>query len=257
LSAGWSGLDNLYNISKGQFTVLTGIPGSGKSNFLDDLMVNMAEKHNWKFAVFSPENQPVSRHLRSLIEKHSRTPMFPGIEQNLEKFEIAEHMEWINQHFVILNPNITSRKTDIILNQLGNICKENNIDGVVIDPWNELEHTRPNNMSETEYTAESLIKFKKFANRYDIHLWIIAHPTKLKRIETGNDKGKYPVPSLYDISGSAHWRNKADCGLSLYRDFKTNEVTLYIQKIRFKDNGNLGYIPLEYDNKTGRYREKI
>lgn len=252
-TTGWAELDKFYNVSKGQLTVVTGIPGSGKSNFIDAMMVQMAGKNDWNFVIFSPENQPVSRHLRSLIEKYSQLPMFKGIHQSISDTEFDLSIKWVNRHFILMNPNKMPRRVDIILNEISKQIEDKKIDGCVIDPWNELEHTRPFGMNESEYTAQVLMQFKQFAGRHNIHLWIIAHPTKLRKIEKGENEGKYPIPTLYDISGSANWRNKADCGLVLYRDFETNEVTLYIQKIRFKDNGELGNLKLYYEKDTGRY----
>ena len=37
------------------------------------------------------------------------------------------------------------------------------IRGLVIDPYNELDHQRPSYMSETEYVSQMLTKIKRFA----------------------------------------------------------------------------------------------
>lgn len=250
LSTGWNTLDMYYNVSPKQLTIVTGIPFSGKSNWMDALMVNMAEKHDWRFAVFSPENQPVSRHIRSLVEKYTRMPLFPGYEDNLDRDDLELALNWVYDHFVIMNPNILNRRIDTVLNEVQAQIKERPVNGFVIDPWNELEHTRPYSLSETEYIGQSLMKMKQFSNKNNLHTWLVAHPTKLRKEEKS---GKYPVPTLYDISGSANWRNKADNGIVVYRDFDTDAVTVYVQKIRFKDNGQIGKADLAYMKSTGRY----
>ena len=109
-------------------------------------------------------------------------------------------------------------------------------------------------MTETEYISQSLTKVRRFARENDVHVWLVAHPTKLRRL----DNGSYPVPTPYDISGSAHWRNKADNALAIWRDtseFNNPLVQIHIQKIRFKEIGRPGMVELKYNIITGTYRE--
>ena len=128
------------------------------------------------------------------------------------------------------------------------------IKGLVIDPWNELDHSRSSNQSETEYISDALTKIRRFARTYGVHVWLVAHPTKMQK---GSD-GKYPVPNPYDVSGSAHWRNKADNCLTVWRDLSAphnREVQVHVQKIRFKEIGQIGLAKLTYDPTTGRYSD--
>jgi len=76
---GWSSLDRLYTVRPGELTVITGIPSSGKSNFLDALTVNLARVHDWSFALFSPENLPVPMHMAALAEKYILKPFRRGL----------------------------------------------------------------------------------------------------------------------------------------------------------------------------------
>src|SRR5262249_8516738 len=107
--------------------------------------------------------------------------------------------------------------------------------GVVIDPWNELEHMRPQWMSETEYISESLSRIRRFARTYNCHVWVVAHPRILQR----DKDGKRPVPTPYDVSGSAHWYNKADNCITVWRDVASDskKAQIHIQKVRFKHVG--------------------
>jgi twinkle protein len=125
--------------------------------------------------------------------------------------------------------------------------------GLVIDPYNELEHRRPASMSETEYVSQVLGKVKRFAQRHGVHVWFIAHPAKMRR-----EEGKFPVPSLYDISGSANWVNKADLGVVVHRDptREPPDAEIHVRKVRFKAVGKVGSVTLAYDRATGRYYEK-
>lgn len=97
---------------------------------------------------------------------------------------------------------------------------------IILDPWNELEHKRRRDETETEYTNRALREFRRFAERYQVCLWVIAHPAKPERGFTG-------VPKLYQISGSAAWANKPHYGLTYHRrDPSANSGELHVTKVR-------------------------
>jgi twinkle protein len=128
------------------------------------------------------------------------------------------------------------------------------IRGLVIDPYNEIEHRRPANMTETEYVSQLLGKVKRFAQQYGVHVWFVAYPAKMQ-CEKG---GSRPVPTLYDISGSANWVNKADIGVVIHRDVAEKDPTrieIQVRKVRFKSVGKIGTVALRWDRVTGRYAE--
>ena len=124
---------------------------------------------------------------------------------------------------------------------------------MILDPWNELEHNRPAGLSETEYISQTLSKVRRFARINDVHVWIVAHPTKLQK---DRDTGEYPVPTLYDISGSAHWYNKADNGITVYRHNDEDLTDIYVGKIRFREVGQRGKTTLAYCREAGTYHEQ-
>ena len=123
----------------------------------------------------------------------------------------------------------------------------------MLDPWNEFDHRRPATLTETEYISECLGKLRRFARSHQLHIWLVAHPMKLRRREDET----YPVPTPYDISGSAHWRNKADNCLCVWRDEQNPQdpVKLYVQKIRFREVGTVGVVDLQFNPVNGRYEE--
>jgi len=128
------------------------------------------------------------------------------------------------------------------------------IRGLVIDPYNEIEHRRPANMTETEYVSQLLGKVKRCAQQHGVHVWFVAHPSKLQR----ENSGSRPVPTLYyDIAGSANWVNKADLGIVVHRDHDKDpaRTEIHIRKVRFKSVGKIGGMALRWDRATGRYAE--
>jgi twinkle protein len=252
LGMGW--LDDLYSIKPGYMSICTGIPSHGKSGFIDQVLVNLAEQHGWGFTIFSPEQQPVHKHLQHLIEIHGREPMLTnGPRPRMSKQTMHEHRRWVGDHFSVLTPE--SPSIDALLELARIEVFRRGIKGMVIDPWNELEHLRQGSrQNETEYVSEALSKFRRFAIAHQVHVWIVAHPTKLRR----NDDGSEPIPNLYDISGSANFRNKADFGITVWRDLTTNDSTVqvHITKARYADQGTLGAVRFTYDPPTKRLTAK-
>ena len=249
-STGWAGVDELYTIGLGQWTAITGVPGSGKSEWLDALCVNLAESGRWEFAIYSPENYPPATHLVKLVEKRARKPFNPGPNERMTPGEYEVAAEWIGERFFWIEPALKTpdELIRVALEMRRPDCKF----GIVLDPWNTLEHQR-GSMSETDYTSFILTEVTKLARAANAHVWLVAHPTKIPR----NKDGTRPVPTPYDISGSAHWYNKADNIVTIHRDQveQTQDVEIHVQKVRFKHIGHVGLATLKYDRVTGRYFE--
>ena len=126
------------------------------------------------------------------------------------------------------------------------------LDGLIIDPWNEIDHSRPSNLTETEYISQSLTELRRFCRYNDIHIWIVVHPAKPERMNRG------APPTLYDCAGSAHWYNKTDNGITVFKPNVAdgNEVEIHITKVRFRDIGKPTLetpVVLRYDKMSGRY----
>jgi twinkle protein len=250
LSPGWPSVKELYTVRPGEWTLITGIPGHGKSEFLDAILVNLMWS-NWRFAIFSPENQPLQLHVAKLMEKVAGLPFHRGVTKRMDENSVKEGMGLLNNVFTFILPPEDEITIDGILSRAKTLVLRKGIKGLVIDPWNELDHKRSGFLTETEYISQALSKVRRFARAYGIHIWLVVHPTKLQK----NAEGDYPVPTPYDCQGSAHWRNKADNCIAVYRNMKNDDVEIHVQKIRFKEVGKVGMVPLKYDKVTGRYSD--
>ncbi|WP_447969370.1 DnaB-like helicase C-terminal domain-containing protein [Nitrospira sp. M1] len=250
-STGWIEVDPFYTVTPGELTIMTGIPGHGKSEVADALTVNLADQHGWSIGVCSPENWPLEGHLAKLLEKWSGKPFGQGPTPRMDHHDLVNGIQWLQEHFVFFSPPETEMTIEKILELARQAVTRYGIHGLVIDPWNELDHSRPMNLSETEYISRCLTKVRRFARTHGVHVWLVAHPMKLRKKEDGS----YPVPTPYDISGSAHWRNKADNCLTIYRDVETADkrVELHVQKIRFRQVGKVGAVELQWNPINGRY----
>lgn len=241
-----------YRPAAGQWTIVTGIPSHGKSTFIDWLIASIAQRHGWQFAVCSPENQPLQRHLASIAALWQGKPFGTGPHQRMSIAEVDEALDALQEHFTFLLPP-EDFSIDGVLNLARTAVYRRGIRGLVIDPWNELEHSRPAGQREDEHISEVLTKIRRFARKYGVHVWLIAHPRTL----TKNTDGEYPVPTLYDISGGSQFRNKADMGLSIWRDVnvKSAPTQVHVLKVRFEECGELGLVELYFDPVSRRFMD--
>lgn len=252
-STGWKIVDEFYTVVPGQFTTITGWPSSGKSEWLDAMLINLMRK-GWRFSIFSFENQPIELHVTKLMEKLSGKPFGAGPNERISEDEINELQDEIAEHFRFANNEEEAYSVNDCLEASEEwLFAHDGPKGVVIDPWNELEHWRPPGLSETEYVSKTLSGVRRWARKNKVHVWIVAHPQKMRLAD-----GKLPVPKPDMISGSQHWWNKADCCVTVFRDFEkldSQDVSIYVHKCRFKHVGKQGVATLKYDRVTGRYNE--
>lgn len=252
VTTGWPGMDQLMTIRGGELSVVTGIPGSGKSELIDAICVNLSIGQGWTFGMCSFENPP-SDHFAKLAEKFIGLPFLDGPSERMSRAHVSAALLWAHSRFILIRTEDDTPTVDWILEKARIAVIRHGIRGLVIDPYNEIEHQRPPGMTETEYVSAMLNKIKRFARNHDLHVWFVAHPAK----PTRNKDGEFPVPSLYDISGSANWVNKADIGVVVERDMTegSRKVTVHVKKVRFKAVGRAGSLNLEYDRRIGTYKE--
>jgi twinkle protein len=252
-STGYDNVDELYTVVAGQLTVVTGHPSSGKSEFIDQIMVNMAQDVGWKFAICSFENEP-RLHIAKLISKYIRKPFFEGAMDRITTDELRKGKGFVQSHFSFLYQADGSMSTvGSIIERLKVAVLRHGVRGAIIDPYNYIQ--RDNNVSETEWISDMLTQLRVFAQAHGIHLWFVAHPTKMMR---GAD-GKVPAPKGYDISGSAAWFAKADVGLTVHRPNPSNSPVseIHIWKSRFSWVGKQGETELEFSVPTSTYKKHI
>lgn len=249
VSTGWLNLDRYYTIKTKQFSVVTGIPNSGKSEWLDALLINLSEKEDWSHVVFSPENS-TEEHIAKLAEKIARKSFTKDDKMSRDELDLA--LKKLNKHFYfeLTDDSGEPPTLDWILDKAKKAIYRYGVKGIVIDPFNEIEHKYEQGQSETQYISKFLATLRRFARTHDVHIWIVAHPAKLAK----DKDGVIQAPGLYDISGSAHWVNKADNGIVVHRSGdKKGGTEIYIRKVRSKWVGKQGKCNLIYNIDCGRY----
>lgn len=248
LRIGHERFDKLLTFVKGYITTITGIPGHGKSDYLDEIIIRLMLHHGWKTAFYSPENKPTKLHF-SKIARKIVGKAWDGYNR-INELELNQLKRALNESVWFIKPEKDFTLTSI-LNHAKRLKLKYGIDTFVIDAWNRLEHKYT--ASETKYVGESLDEISRFCEMYNVHCFLVAHPTKIQKQK---DSQKLNVPNLYDIAGSANFYNKTDNGICVYRDFEDNKTYVYVQKVKFSHWGETGAVDFTYEPLSGRYIEE-
>ena len=239
VSPGWPELEPFYRPAPSMLSIITGEPGSGKSNWLVCLCSKIALKHNWKFTFASFETLPIARHVLTLCQIHLQRPTLKWMQDAVTEDELIEAIDALKGHFHFIMPDDHELDIASILAYVEDDIKDYGVNGFVLDPFTELEQSRFNGLSQTEAVERILRELQRFTRQRQIHTWLIAHPTK------SGETYKNDRPTMRSISGSANFYNKADFGLVVQRH-DDDRVTVHIDKVRFDSNGQRGSVDFLY-----------
>ena len=243
-STGIPGLDPHFRLRPGDLSVVCSIPGHGKTSLINAITGHMAAQHGWVTAIASFEQRPQIDHKRNLRTFHSGRRVI-----DMTEGEIRAADKWIDEHFAIMVPDFED-EVDLpwILERAQAGIIQFGAKLIVIDPVNEMDHVRPDGMTETDYIGFMLKTFKRLAFNRQVHVMLAIHPAKLQR----NREGKYPIPTLYDAAGSAHYFNKPDVGIILHRE--EDKTMIRVAKSKYHDLiGKPGDVNVRFNMATGRY----
>lgn len=246
MTTGHFSFDELISFETRRLCVVTGIPSSGKSEFIDEICVRLNIRYGLKTAFFSPENMPIAYHAVKLIEKLTGKKCSCGTLPQAEYCEVKEYME---ENFFHIMPEDGCRLS-AVLKKAGYLVRKKGIKILVIDPYNRLENEQDGRMNETQYISWQLDKMTEFAQRNDVLVILMAHPHKISRDNSDNG-----VPTLYNINGSAHFYNKADFGIVVHRNYAEGYTLVRVSKVKFRHLGKNGDVNFKYDVRNGRYVE--
>lgn len=236
-----------FKVRLGDFSVVTGTPGFGKTTFVNDVFCGIAVDHHLTIAWASFEQAPQRDHRRSLRSWFCDMP-----EWQLGEAQLAAADRWIETAHLFLIPTEDEDATlEWLLEKMEVAATRHGARIFVIDPWNEIEHSRRHDESETEYIGRAIRTLKRFAKAFQVHICVVAHPTK--SVKDGD--GKYKMPTLYDINGSANWYNKADLGVIVHRESETDTL-IKVQKSRYHDIiGVPGEVLMQYSRDQRKFIE--
>ena len=239
---GLPNFDSIFSTYTGQFITVTGIPSSGKSDFVDQMSVGYNLNYGWKTAFASPENKPTFSHAHKLIRKFWKG-MPDKTDVGSEKWEqVVEH---VNDNFFFIEKE--RYDLDAVLEKGAELVKRKGIRCLVIDPFNKVKMKTKREMSIPDYTMEYLQKIEIFAKKYDVLVIVVAHPTKMYK---GAD-GKIEEPTMYNIKGGGEWYDASYHGLLVHRNYEQKTVKVKVLKVKFQNlgqNGEEAHFKWKYDS---------
>lgn len=212
--------------------------------FLNYVLIRLNLIHNWKVAYFSPEFYPVYEHTAQVIETIGGK-RFGNRYYTVEEYK--ELKEYVEDNFFWIDPDDTDINS--VMERAKYLIKKKGIKALVIDPFNALTDNERKNQKQDEYISDFLQKLRWFARKYDVEVFLVMHPTKLVR----NDNGLYPVCDLYNCKGASEIYDKADVGITVWRNEKQDFVEVHITKIKFRHLGEKGKVSFKFNVKNGRY----
>ena len=242
---GLDNFDSIFSTYTGQFITVTGVPSSGKSDFVDRMAVGYQMKYGWKTAFASPENKPTFLHAHKLIRK---------IGGWMPKKEDLGGDKW-NRCFEVVNDNfyfIEAERYDLdaVLKKGAELVKRKGIKCLVIDPYNKVKMKGAGDLSITDATMEYLAKIEAFAKKYDVLVIIVAHPTKMYK----KDDGTIDEPTMYNIKGGGEWYDASYHGLLVHRNYTNNTVKVKVLKVKFQNLGeNQAEAHFKWNHASGDY----
>lgn len=239
-------VDNILSFKTGMLNIVTGIPTHGKTYMLNFILARLNLIHDWKIAFFSPEFYPVSLHISQMIETMGGK-RFDAKNYNQQVYE--EMKMYITKNFFWIDPDDTDINS--VMERARYLIKKKGIKALVIDPFNALTDKEKKAVKQDEYISEFLQKLRWFARKYDVAVFIVMHPTKQVRQENG----LYPVCDLYACKGASEIYDKADIGLTVWRNEPEDYAELHVTKIKFRHLGEKGHACFKFNINNGRYVE--
>ena len=242
---GLNNFDSIFSTYTGQFITVTGVPSSGKSDFVDRMVVGYYLKYGWKTAFASPENKPTFLHTHKLIRKIGGwMPNKDDIGTERWNNVISK----VNDNFYFIENE--RYDLDAVLSKGAELVKRKGIKCLVVDPYNKVKMEGASAMSIPDATMEYLTRVEAFAKKYDVLVIIVAHPTKMYKKEDGT----IDEPTMYSIKGGGEWYDASYHGLLVHRNYEQKTVKVKVLKVKFQNLGeNQAEAHFKWDHISGDY----
>ena len=228
---GLNNFDEIFSTYTGQFITVTGIPSSGKSDFVDQMVVGYNNNYGWKTAFASPENAPTYLHAHKLMRK-TWQGMPSSKDIHGDKWNrVANH---VNDNYFFID--MERYTLESVLRKGAELVKRKGIKCLVIDPFNKVRDVDSKTEDVNRYTMEYLTKIETFAKKYDVLVFVVAHPTKMYK----DKDGKMEEPTMYNIKGGGEWYDASYHGILVHRNYEEKTVKAKILKVKFQNLGENG-----------------
>ena len=259
-TVGWGDFDQHVQFEPGRTVIIVGEPNTGKSTFADDLILNLALQHGWKAALYSPEMFPPERHIERMAttiagRKFRKEQLTTERGIDYRKPLIPERMadrilDWMCQNIFFVTET-SGRTIHKLLHRAEQLQMRYGIRQLLLDPFNYIQLPE-GAKSDTMKIGDVLAEIELFAHRTGLLVFVVVHPAKPQKGEK--------IESLYNASGSAEFRNRADYGLVLvndddHRPVRTalHQLKIIVDKVRDDAMGHKGVCYVSFDPRNYRH----
>lgn len=249
-------LDEKFKFKRGEITLLTGIGNYGKSTFWHWFLLMRIIRHGEKFAFFSPESNPPHEFYHDFVEMLVGSECTPYSPRPVQRSAYEAAYDWISKRVFYVFPKEIAPSPNYIKERFLELIIKEKINGVVIDPFNQLANDYNTSGGRSDKYLETFLSdCTRFAQINDIIFSIIAHPKLMRKDADGN----YPCPDVFDIADGAMWNNKMDNILVYHRpnhqkDPSSPLCELHTKKIRRqKSVGKKGIVEFELFRANRRF----
>lgn len=248
---GWDNMDQHFQWHPGMVTLITGIPGHGKTTWLKNLLVRLADRHGWSYLLYSAEEANATFAMTDLLSIKTGKSFFNAPSTpRITKEEVAENAPFLNEHFKYYKLSENDSTVEAIMSKAEEMVKRHGIRGLVIDNMSTVERQITGSSDNRHNQIGNMIRdLRSFARELGVHIWLVAHPKKLSKVK----QGVYEVPTGYDVGDSSHYYNGPDNGITVYRNRETNQSEIHWWKIRFRFSGQEETDYFRFDIANSRY----
>ena len=247
---------------KGQVSLVSGVRGSAKSTWLNQINLNALDAGN-RVAVFSGELKD-TRYMNWLYRQAAGKAYVKANAKFENSYYVEEKIQhkiaqWLGENFYLYN-NSYGNDFNAMLEQFEKIVKEKKLDLLILD---NLMAFNIKALSENKFDAQSefVLTLHRMAEENNIHIIFVAHPRK-----------SFGFLRLDDVSGSADLANAVDNAFIVHRnnrDFQTKTAQMFgwkqddeiylstnvIEVCKERENGLQDvFIPLFFETETKRLK---
>lgn len=235
----------------GQVTLVTGIPGHGKSTFIKNVIYKLAEMHGLKSFIYSAEEANTAFALTDMLQIASGKSFFKSeYGARISKVEIENLIPFLNEHFKYYRLSDNDLSIEGIIEKAKYMVKRFGINIMVIDNMSTVEKSMSNQTDTRHHQIKNMMNdVARFARNYGVHVFLVAHPKKMTELKNG----VYKVPNGYDVGDSSHWFNLPDNGMTVYRNMETKQTEVHRWKVRFRYSGQVGTSFFSFNMNNSRY----
>ena len=253
--------DHIFHpTSDGGLIILTGIPNSGKTDFLNCMMAHLMFQRQKRIAFFSFEKPIKAKHVREIARVALGVEDTASMDHTMKESEAREVnsqiINYMTEHMVDFDTKTRLPDSDYIIAMAERDMRKNGLDFLVIDPYVFIDMTEGGSRAtETEKVRLMLTKLQAWSRTRHVWTIVVAHP----RIQYKDGHESFPPLDIYSIAGSAQWANLADFLFTVRRMNKPEEGKVYsiVEMLKVRDQefcqpGKVLYVR----QPCGRYDER-